>query len=154
MTIFNYALWQLRTTNVCSNTGGYKTLAKNIPEFHKSGKIGFHFVRISSANSDLSSILRTNKAVYHHNRFSKYSDSKLKPFNEPPKKRKSTKDENGRKLTRLLAKSREGFIYSANGAVKRMLMLVQPCKGILGNKISDKIGSRERFNSKMGRNDH
>ena len=39
-------------------------------------------------NSDLST-LTTKKAVYHHNCFSKYSDSILKPFNESSKKCKS-----------------------------------------------------------------
>ena len=63
--------------NVRSSTGGYKTLAKNIPEFHKTGKLGFHFKRICNANLDFLSVLITNKAVYHHNCFSKYSDSKL-----------------------------------------------------------------------------
>ena len=56
--------------NACSSTDGCKTLAKNIPEFQKKGKLGFHFKRISSANSDLLSIVTTNKAVYHHNYFS------------------------------------------------------------------------------------
>ena len=73
---------------------GYKTLAKNIPEFHKKRKLGFYVERISNANSDLLSVLTTNKAVYHHNCFLKYSDSKLKRFNDPSKKRKSTEDEN------------------------------------------------------------
>ena len=49
--------------NVRSSTDGYKTLAKNIPEFHKKGKLGFHFERICNANSDLLSVLTTNKAV-------------------------------------------------------------------------------------------
>ena len=65
---------------VRSSTDGYKTLTKNIPEFHKKGKLSFHFERISNANSDLLSI--SAKAVYHHNCFLKYSNSKLKRFNE------------------------------------------------------------------------
>ena len=93
--------------NVRSSTDGYKTLAKNIPEFHKKGKLGFHFERICNANSDLLSVLTTNKAVYHHNCFSKYSDSKLKRLNEPSKKRKCTEDAKERKSTRLSAESRE-----------------------------------------------
>ena len=35
---------------VRSSTDGYKTFAKNIPEFHKKGKLGFHnldFVHIT-----------------------------------------------------------------------------------------------------------
>ena len=63
---------------VRSSTDGYKTFAKNIPEFHKKGKLGFHLERISNANSDLLLILTKNKAVC----FSKYSDSKLKRFYE------------------------------------------------------------------------
>ena len=39
--------------NIRSSTDGYKTLAKNIPEFHKKGKLSFHFERISNANLDL-----------------------------------------------------------------------------------------------------
>ena len=118
MTIFSYALYKLGYLFVCqvgtkengrSSTGSHKTLAKKIPEFHEKGKIGFHFVRISSASSDLLSILTTNKAVYHHNRFSKYSDSKLKSFNEPSKKRKSAEEENGKKSARVSAESRERF---------------------------------------------
>ena len=42
--------------NVCSGTDGYKTVVKNIPEFHKKGKLGFHFERIRNANSDLLSV--------------------------------------------------------------------------------------------------
>ena len=80
--------------NVPSSTNGYKTLAKNIREFHKKGKLGFRFESTSNANSDLLSVLTTNEAVYHHNCFLKYSDSKLKLFNEPSKKQKNTKDEN------------------------------------------------------------
>ena len=39
---------------VRSRTDGYKTLAKNILEFHKKkGKLDFHFERICNANSDL-----------------------------------------------------------------------------------------------------
>ena len=88
---------------VRSSIAAYKTLAKNISEFHKKGKLGFHLERISNANSDLLLILTTKKAVYHHNCFSKYSDLKLKRFKEPSKKRKPTEDENGRKSTRLSA---------------------------------------------------
>ena len=80
--------------NVRSSTNSYKTLAKNIQEFHKKGKLGFRFESISNANSDLLSVLTTNEAVYHHNCFLKYSDSKLKLFNEPSKKQKYTEDEN------------------------------------------------------------
>ena len=47
--------------------------------------------------------MTTNKAVYRHNCFSKYSDSKLLRFTEPSKKRKCTEDEKGRKSTRLSA---------------------------------------------------
>ena len=46
--------------NVRSSTDGCKTLAKNIPEFHKKGKLGFHFERILNANSD-TSVLTTIK---------------------------------------------------------------------------------------------
>ena len=95
--------------DVRSSTDGYKTLVKNLPEFHKKGKLGFRFERICNANLDLLSVLITNKAVYHHNCFSKYRDSKLKLFTEPSKKRKCTEDEKGRKSTRLLAESRERF---------------------------------------------
>ena len=95
--------------NVRSSKDGYKTSAKNILEFHKKEKLGFHFEIISNRNSDLLSILTTNKVVYHHNCFSKYTDSKLKHFKEPSKKQKSTEDENGRKLKRLSAESREKF---------------------------------------------
>ena len=42
--------------NVCSSTDGYKTVVKNIPEFHKKRKLGFHFERIRNANSDLLSV--------------------------------------------------------------------------------------------------
>ena len=89
--------------NVRSSTDGYKTLVKNLPEFHKKGKLGFRFERICNANLDLLSVLITNKAVYHHNCFSKYRDSKLKLFTEPSKKRKCTEDEKRRKSTRLSA---------------------------------------------------
>ena len=51
--------------------------------------------------------MTTSKAVYHHICFSKYNYSKLKPFNEPSKKRKST--ENGRISALVLAGSRERF---------------------------------------------
>ena len=95
--------------NVRLSTDGYKTLAKNSAEFHKKGKLGSHFERIGNANSDLLSVLTTNKAVYHHNRFSKYHNSKLKCFNKPSKKQKCTEDEKGRKSTRLSAESRERF---------------------------------------------
>ena len=111
----DFELWLIQICHVStevdvnSSTDGCKTLAKNIPEFHKKGKLGFHFERISNANSDLLSVLTTNKAVYRHNCFSKYSDSKLKRLNEPSKKRKSTEDENGKKSTRLSAESRERF---------------------------------------------
>ena len=47
--------------NLRSSTDGYKTLAKNIPEFHKKGKLGYHFEGISNANSDLLSSFATNK---------------------------------------------------------------------------------------------
>ena len=40
-----------------------KTLAKNIPDIHKKVKPAFHFERICNANSDLLSVLTTNKAV-------------------------------------------------------------------------------------------
>ena len=86
---------QVSSKAIC--TDGYKTLAKNIPEFHKTGTLCFQFERICNANSDLLSILTTNKAVYHHNCFSKY------------RKRKCTEDEKGRKSTRLSAESREIF---------------------------------------------
>ena len=95
--------------NVRPSTGGYKTSVKSILEFHKKGKLGFHFERICNANSDLLSVLTTNNAVYHHNCFSKYTDSKLKLFNEPSKKQKSTEDEKGRNSTRLSAESKERF---------------------------------------------
>ena len=49
--------------NVRSSTDGYKTLAKNIPDFHKKGKLGFHFERIRNANSDFLSVLTTNNAL-------------------------------------------------------------------------------------------
>ena len=94
--------------NVLSSTNGYKTLAKNILEFHRKGKLGFHFERICNPNSDLS-VSTTNKAVYHHNCFSKYSDLKLKCLNEPSKTWKCTKGEKGRKSTPLSADSRERF---------------------------------------------
>ena len=94
--------------NVRSSTDPYKALLKNIPEFHKKRKLGFHFEKISNANSELFSIL-INKVVYHHNCFSKYSDSKLNRFSKPSKKRKSTEDENRSKSTRLSAESRERF---------------------------------------------
>ena len=55
------------------------------PEFYKKRKLGFHLERIYNANSDLLSVLTINKAVYHHNCFSKCSDSTLKRFNEPSK---------------------------------------------------------------------
>ena len=42
--------------NVRPSTGGYKTSAKSIPEFHKKGKLGFHFERICNANSNLLSV--------------------------------------------------------------------------------------------------
>ena len=54
--------------NVGSSTDVCKTLAKNNPEFHKKGKLGFN------ANLDLLSVLTTNKVVYHHNCFAKFSD--------------------------------------------------------------------------------
>ena len=95
--------------NVRWSTHGYKTLAKNVFQFHKKGKLGFHFERICNAFSDLLSVLTTNRAVYHHNCFSKYSDSKLKRLNKPSKKRKCTEDEKGRKSTRLSVESRERF---------------------------------------------
>ena len=98
---------QVSSKAIC--TDGYKTLAKNIPEFHKTGTLCFQFERICNANSDLLSILTTNNEVYHHNCFSKYSDSKLKLFNEPSKKQKSTEDEKGRNSTRLSAESKERF---------------------------------------------
>ena len=94
--------------NVRSITDPYKALLKNILEFHKKRKLGFHFEKISNANSDLFSIL-INKVVYHHNYFSKYSDSKLNRFRKPSKKRKSTEDENRSKSTHLSAESRERF---------------------------------------------
>ena len=53
--------------------------------------------------------MTTNNAVHHRNFFSKYIDSKLKRFNEPSKKWKSTEDENGINSTLLLAGSRERF---------------------------------------------
>ena len=95
--------------NVRSSTDGYKTLAKNIPEFHKKGNLRFYLEIISSANSNLLSISTTSKAVYHHNSFSKYSGSKLKRLNEPSKKRKFLKNEYVRKMTHLSAESRETF---------------------------------------------
>ena len=49
--------------NVRSSTDGYKTLTKNIPDFHKKGKLGFHFERIRNANSDFLSVLTTNNAL-------------------------------------------------------------------------------------------
>ena len=61
-----------------TSTDGYQTLARNILDFNKKGKLGFHFERICKVNSYLLSVLTTNKAVYHHSCFSKYSDSKLK----------------------------------------------------------------------------
>ena len=48
--------------NARSGTDGYKTLRKNIPEFHKKGKLGFHFKRISNANSDL--IMRLSPKLF------------------------------------------------------------------------------------------
>ena len=72
--------------NFHASKDGYKTLAKNIPEFHKKWKLGFHLERICNAILDLLSVLTTSKAVYHHNCSSKYSDSKLKCFNEPSQK--------------------------------------------------------------------
>ena len=95
--------------NFRSSTDGYKTLAKYISEFHKKEKLGFHFERISKANSDLFSILTTNNALSHRNCFSKDSDSKLKRFKEQSKKRKSTEDEKRRKSKRLSAESKERF---------------------------------------------
>ena len=120
MTILNYDWYKLgifvlysRTVSSKDNfrwsTDGYKTLAKNIPELHIKGKLGFHFEIICNPNSHLLSVLITNKAVYRHNCFSKYSDSKLLRFTEPSKKRKCTEDEKGRKSTRLSADSRERF---------------------------------------------
>ena len=53
--------------------------------------------------------MTTNKAVYHYNCFSKYIDSKLKHFNKPSKKRKSTEVEKGRKLACLSAELGERF---------------------------------------------
>ena len=60
----DFELWliQIETCFICqvstkdnarSSTDGYKTLAKNMQEFHKKGKLGFHFGRISNINSDL-----------------------------------------------------------------------------------------------------
>ena len=123
-----------------------KTLAKNIPKFHKKGKLGFFLERIFNNNSDLLSVLTTIKAVYHHNCFSKYCDSKLKRFNKPSKKRKSTEDENGRKLRCLLAESRERLDLLRCWCSKK--------DNISGNRINHEIGSRERFQCKTYRNGH
>ena len=98
-----------RKDNVRSSTDGYKTLAKNILGFHKKGKLGFHFDRICNTNSDLLSVLTTSEAVYYHNCFLKYSDSKLKRMNEPSKKKKCTEDEKGRNSKRLSAESKGRF---------------------------------------------
>ena len=89
------------------------------PEFYKKRKLVFHLERIYNANSDLLSVLTINKAVYHHNCFSKCSDSTLKRFNEPSKKRKSTEDKNGRKSARVQLNRGKDSIYSAAGVVKR-----------------------------------
>ena len=53
--------------------------------------------------------MTTFEAVYNHNCSSKYSDSKLKCFNESLKKQKSAEAEIGKKSTRLSAESRERF---------------------------------------------
>ena len=135
------------TKSIChSSTNGYKTLVKNIPKFHKKGKLGFYFERISNTNLDLLSVLATNKAVYQHNCFSKYNYSKLKCFNKPSKKQKSTEDENRRKLTCLLAESRERLDLFWYWCSKK--------DNISGGTINDKIGSCERFKCKTYRNDH
>ena len=82
--------------NVRSSADGWKTLVKIILEFYKKGKLGFHFEGICNANLELLSVLTTNELVYHNNCFLKYSDSKLKRFNEPSKKLKCTEDEKER----------------------------------------------------------
>ena len=107
-TIWIFVLYDKLVVKTTS-TDGYKTLARNILDFHKKGKLGFHFERICKVNSDLLSVFTTNKAVYHHSCFSKYSDSKLKHSNELSKKRKCTEHEEGRKSTRLSADLRERF---------------------------------------------
>lgn len=56
--------------NACSSTDAYKTLAKDIPEFQKKGKLGFHFEEISGTGSDLLSMLTTRKVVYQPSYFS------------------------------------------------------------------------------------
>ena len=91
--------------------------------------------------------MTTNRAVYHNNCFLKYSDSKLKCFNEPSKKWKSTEDEKGWKSTRFSAESREiDLIYSVVGVVKRTLMLILSLDmNISDNKINQDIKSRTCF---------
>ena len=95
--------------NVRSSADGWKTLVKIILEFYKKGKLGFHFEGICDANLELLSVLTTNELVYHNNCFLKYSDSKLKRFNEPSKKLKCTEDEKERMSACLSAASRERF---------------------------------------------
>ena len=95
----------------------------------KKGKLGFHFERICNANSDLLSVLKTNKAVYHHNCFSKYSDSKLKASSSHLKSRnvQKMKREESRHICQL--NREKDFIYSIVDVVKRTLMLISSLQG-------------------------
>ena len=73
--------------------------------------------------------LTTNKVVYHDICFLKYSDLKLKRFNEPSKKRKCTEDENGRKSTLCQLSREKDLTYSVVGLVKNTLMLISSQQG-------------------------
>ena len=73
--------------------------------------------------------LTTNKVVYHDICFLKYSDLKLKRFNEPSKKRKCTEDESGRKSTLCQLSREKDLTYSVVGLVKSTLMLISSQQG-------------------------
>ena len=115
--------------NILSSTDDYKTLAKNILEFHKKGMLSFHFERIFNVNSTyhqfwqqikqfITTIVSRSITIQNWNAWT----SHLKSGNVQKMKR-----EESRQVCQL--NQEKDSIYHVVGVVKRTLMLILSLQG-------------------------